>query len=106
MGKGSNVSKAGRARLDAAKRTQQEGRGGGGRAGMDARKDSNVADKIAIAQAEREKVKKAREEKKLKLKKEAESVNKKMAEMTQSGGKAKGKAQKKKKNDLSMLDGY
>ena len=103
MGKGSNVSKAQRARADAAKRAQQEGKGGGGKAGMMARKDGNVADKIAAAQAEREKIRKAREEKKLKQQKEAEAVNKKIQRMTQSGKSSKGK---KKKNDLSLLDGY
>ena len=103
MGKGSNVSKAQRARADAAKRAHQEGKGGGGRVGMETRKDANVADKIAAAKAEREKLRKAREEKKLKAQKEAEEIQLKMNKMTQSGKYKKGK---KKKNDLSLLDGY
>lgn len=100
MGKGSNVSKANRARDDAAKRAAQEGKGGGGREGMSIRKDPNVADKIAAAKVERDKIKKAREEKKLKAQKEAAETNKKINKTTQ--GKKKGK----KKNDLSLLEGY
>lgn len=101
MGKGSNISKANRAREDAAKRAKQEGKGGGGKSGMKARKDANVADKIAAAQAEREVVRKQRAEKKIKAEKEAKSLKQKMASTTQKKSK-----NGRKKNDLSLLEEY
>eukprot|EP00924_Labyrinthula_sp_SR-Ha-C_P007454 snap_masked-scaffold_24-processed-gene-3.15-mRNA-1 protein AED:1.00 eAED:1.00 QI:0/-1/0/0/-1/1/1/0/90 len=88
MGKGSNVSKANRAREKAAQRVKQEGKGGGGKQGMEARKDKNVVDKMNAKAAERAKVKALREAKKQKAEKEN---------------------QRKKKNtkeDLSELEKY
>lgn len=44
MGKGSNVSKANKAREKNAERLAQQGKGGGGQAGMKERKPDNVAE--------------------------------------------------------------
>mmetsp|Transcript_4024 Transcript_4024/g.5779 ORF Transcript_4024/g.5779 Transcript_4024/m.5779 type:complete len:159 (+) Transcript_4024:47-523(+) len=71
MGKGSNASKIARARADAAKRKASEGKGGGGKAGMIARKGGmNQEEAIAAAKKERE----------LKMQKRAEKEAKRQAE--------------------------
>mmetsp|Transcript_5973 Transcript_5973/g.9905 ORF Transcript_5973/g.9905 Transcript_5973/m.9905 type:complete len:159 (-) Transcript_5973:83-559(-) len=69
MGKGSNASKIARARADAAKRKASEGKGGGGKAGMMARKGgADQEAQIAAAKKEREIRMKLRAEKAAKLK--------------------------------------
>mmetsp|Transcript_7694 Transcript_7694/g.15057 ORF Transcript_7694/g.15057 Transcript_7694/m.15057 type:complete len:136 (-) Transcript_7694:501-908(-) len=75
MGKGSNASKIARARADAAKRKASEGKGGGGKAGLMARKGAlNTSEAIEKAKAERALKNKARAERE--AKKQAEEAKK------------------------------
>lgn len=80
MGKGSNVSKANKSRDANAKKLAEQGKGGGGKEGIEKRKPENVQQVMLDQQAERERVKKEKEER-VKAEKEAEErKQKKLAE--------------------------
>lgn len=80
MGKGSNVSKANKSRAENAKKLAEQGKGGGGKEGIEKRKPENVQEVMQQQQAERERIKKEKEER-VKAEKEAEErKQKKMAE--------------------------
>mmetsp|Transcript_10011 Transcript_10011/g.15007 ORF Transcript_10011/g.15007 Transcript_10011/m.15007 type:complete len:157 (+) Transcript_10011:122-592(+) len=94
MGKGSNASKIARARADAAKRAAKEGKGGGGKAGMLARKGGlNQEEALARAKKERE----------LKMQRRAEKEAKRKAEEAK---KAKERAKALAKNEGSASKKY
>lgn len=63
---GGNAQKTATSRARHLAAAAQEGKGGGGKAGMDARKGGDMAVAMAAAQAERERVKKLRDEKEAK----------------------------------------
>lgn len=63
---GGNAQKTAMSRQRHQAKLDAEGKGGGGKAGMEARKGGDMASAMAAAQAERERVKKAREEKEAK----------------------------------------
>mmetsp|Transcript_2006 Transcript_2006/g.4593 ORF Transcript_2006/g.4593 Transcript_2006/m.4593 type:complete len:157 (+) Transcript_2006:75-545(+) len=75
MGKGSNASKIARARADAAKRKASEGKGGGGKAGMLARK-GGVDQEAAIEKSKRERAEKEKRRAEREAKKKAEEAKK------------------------------
>jgi len=80
MGKGSNVSKANKARERNAERLAQQGKGGGGKEGMDKRKPENVQEIMKAEQAERERLKKEKEDRERQKKEEEARRERKLAE--------------------------
>jgi len=63
---GGNAQKTAMSRQRHAAKEAEKGKGGGGKAGMEARKGGDMASAMAAAQAEREKVKQLREAKEAK----------------------------------------